>query len=102
MRMLICTIGLVLATSPAMSEEFPEDAVKTMCAAEWPGDFFMQKGCLDLQREGWTSFPATVDGLPVDVGEGILALCRQEWPNDYFMQQGCATMQVESWKSLNN
>lgn len=102
MRMLICSVALSCAMSPATAEEFPEEMVKAKCATEWPGDFFMQKGCLDLQREGWTSFPATVDGLPKDVGQGILKRCRQNWPSDFFMQQGCATMQVESWKSLNN
>lgn len=102
MHKLLLAVALSCAATPVLAEDFPEAAVKAQCAEDWPGDYFMQNGCLDMQRESWASFPLSVAGLPDDIGSGILDRCKADWPGDYFMQNGCAMMQVESWRSLNN
>lgn len=102
MKTMICAVLVAATLSPAFAEDFPEDAVKAACERDFPGDFFMQKGCLDLNRDSWSTLDDTVASLPADVGAAILERCRRDFPGDFFMQNGCATLQADSWKSLNN
>jgi hypothetical protein len=94
-------IAATLVAFPTIAAEFDTEAAKALCSAQWPTDFFMQKGCIDLQREGFEGLPGAVSGLPSEIGEGILQQCQAQWSNDLFMQKGCAELQAEAWHEVN-
>lgn len=103
MRLIL--IALVICAGiigPLSAQTFPEAEMKSRCAEDYPGDFFMQQGCLELNRDSFERFEGTVTGLPEDIGAAILAKCKKDYPGDYFMQTGCADLQADSWRQLNN
>lgn len=106
MNRLLCATMLAIAASPVIAgdepELFPEDAVKAQCAEDWPGDFFMQKGCIDLQRESFNTLTDGVQDMPEAVATTIVGQCTTDWRADFFMRKGCIDLQADSWRSLNN
>lgn len=102
MRTMAVVMAALFTGTLVSAAGFDETVIKGKCAAEWPTDFFMQKGCVDLARQSWVGLPGTVAGLPGDIGANILRQCASDWPGDFFMQNGCATLQADSWRSLNN
>ncbi len=89
-----------LIVLPASALAFDQDAAQEMCKTQWPGDFFMQKSCVDLQREGFEGLPGAVSGLPDDVAAEIRATCAAQWSTDFFLQKSCVDLQREGVEGL--
>lgn len=90
-----------LIAVPTSTLAFDIDAIRETCEAKWPGDFFLQKGCLDLQRDSFVDLQGAISGLPDNIASKIRASCAAQWSDDFFMQKGCVDLQVEAWRALN-
>ncbi|MEM7734037.1 MAG: hypothetical protein AAF280_14815 [Pseudomonadota bacterium] len=99
-RILIATIA-TLTWSAATAEEYPEQTIKDQCAADFPGDFFLQSGCVDLQKSSFDTLSAGVSGIPDDIATQILGKCEVDFGQDFFLRKGCIDLQADSWRSLN-
>lgn len=90
----------VLSSAQVFAEDYPKEDVKSRCTSEWPDDFFMQKGCVDLQRDSFNRLPKAISGMPADLRAEILGKCTAEWATDFFMRVGCVELQRDSYSRL--
>jgi hypothetical protein len=102
MKAVTMMIALAVVPATAFAEGYPVAEVKAMCESQFPGDFFMQKGCIDLQRSSFDTRTQGVEGMPEDVATGIVTKCTADFPQDFFMQKGCIDLQSGSWRDMNN
>ena len=113
MRRTLITLALVAA----MAGTAMADKTQSYCASEWPGDFRMQKHCVDRQREGAVKAGAFFNKYGLDkLGKGadisnnphaqIWAKCERDWrlPRfdtwDWRMVAHCLGRQIEAYDSL--
>lgn len=101
---IVCAIG-ALFTSPAFGAdfEFEEAIAKERCQTQFPGDFFMIKSCIDLERDSAARIPILLESVPADVATTIATKCASMafGMNSLFLKAGCIDLQIESWRSLN-
>ena len=97
--------ALLLATAPARTQSVTAE-IKAHCAAEWAGDYAMQKWCLDRQIAAANKLGTLIDQNPPGTeGYKILGRCFAEWPSksgetDYAMALWCADRQFKAYKAL--
>ncbi len=100
-------VGLfLLAAAPAHGQTAAELG-KAHCAAEWPGDYVMQKWCYEQQATAGVALQALIKENPSDTEGGrILYRCFKQWPGkaghlvDYTMALWCARQQLAAYKAL--
>ncbi|MEX2643773.1 MAG: hypothetical protein WD270_09985 [Acetobacterales bacterium] len=82
------------------------DEIKAHCAAEWPGDYAMQKYCLDRQRGAIREVLEFERQNPEGSEErNIMQRCIGEWPaetggHDWPMVAYCIDRQVKAYQAL--
>ena len=102
MKITIKAFGIiaVLAASAVIAEDFPLEAQKQRCAADWSDDFSMQKYCLDEQREAFASLQKIIPNLNDDLSRSY-AKCTSDWSDDFSTRLYCIEEQEGAYDSLN-
>jgi hypothetical protein len=75
--------------------------IAAFCRNKWPGDFRMQKYCLDQQTEAKAKLAkGAPPGIPVGVFNDVRKGCAAKWPDDLRMRVYCEDQQTEAFRSL--
>lgn len=116
---LVITVIVLLAAIPANAGDALEE-IKAQCAAEWPGDFRMQRYCQEQQLEGAIQMIAFMQKTGIsnmnakeweakakagDPYAQMGAKCMGEWmtdtATDYRMIAYCLKQQLEAWQAMS-
>ena len=96
---LYCTLAFALHATPATAEDFPIEAQRQRCAANWSDDFSMQKFCIDNQRKAFAELQAIIPRLNEDLSK-TNDKCASDWRVDFTMQLYCIQEQAKSYENL--
>ncbi|HWJ88511.1 MAG TPA: hypothetical protein VNS12_10605 [Pelagibacterium sp.] len=99
-------ISLVATPSLSVANDEIDQGIRSLCEAEWEGDFAMQRYCIDLQTDGHNDFTASLDALNDDSPlQRSAAKCQEDWSSadgttDWSMVNYCFGLQEEAFLSL--
>lgn len=83
-------------------------SVDIFCADKWPGDFRMQRYCVDQQNKAAADLRGFIEraAVPGSVEQLILGRCGSKWKvsegvYDWRMVKYCTDQQINAYRSLN-
>jgi hypothetical protein len=106
---IVLVAALALATSTVRAETIGqrlEDQARQNCEAEWPGDYAMQRYCLEQQAKAAGKFADMVEQTLGAHVKPVAEACLEEWPGkvasyNWVLVAHCVRRQLEAYDNLH-